>query len=343
MRRARVAWLLLALAHGPALSPVLAPALAATADYPPAEIDAARGAIAEYQRRNQKLHDVGWQLVRGNAAYCTRTTAAIGLQLQDLASFGAPDFVRAALHMQGDFAVQTSARGSPAARSGAFTANREIARIDSVDPNQWEAGERLHWQRIDRAHDWIDNALEAKGAITFTFADGTATTLAPVRVCATRFELVSDQKVARANGTRVFLGTDSPAFAYDEPVFAAIVAHELAHNLLRHRVWLDQHKRTQKNVRRAEREADRLIPWLLANAGYDPAAGVTFMQTWGPRHDGGLLRARTHDGWDERADFIAAELPRIKALMAQHGTADWSQHFARDAVIASDPEMARAD
>ena len=45
-------------------------------------------------------------------------------------------------------------------------------------------------------------------------------------------------------------------------------------------------------MRRTEREADRLMPWLLANAGYDPAAAARFWRQWGKKHDAGLLMVR---------------------------------------------------
>ncbi|MCP5392203.1 MAG: hypothetical protein H6920_11355, partial [Sphingomonadaceae bacterium] len=97
--------------------------------------------------------------------------------------------------------------------------------------------------------------------------------------------------------------------------------------ILRHPQWLSAHGRKRRDVRETEREADRMMPWLLANAGYDPQAAVRFMQRWGPKNDGGLLRKRTHDGWDERVDIIAAELPLIRAAMAGGGEADWTQRF----------------
>lgn len=306
-----------------------------------ADLSAERAAIERFQDIDQQFQDVGWQLVRGNAEFCQRTLPSIGLQLQDLASYGAPDIARAALQMGGDFAVQTAARGSPAAASGMFARNREITHIGTIDPNQWEVAERFDWKRLTRAHDWIDAALEQSGPVSFTFADGATIAPAPVAVCATRFEITGEGTLAVADGARVVFGIEFPGFAYPEEVFAGGVAHELAHNLLGHSDWLDVHGRKRSNVRRAEREADRLMPWLMANAGYDPAAAVVFMQTWGPRHDGGLLRKRTHDGWDERVALIEAELPTIRALLDSEGKADWRTHFQRDIIPQNDREIAR--
>ena len=91
------------------------------------------------------------------------------------------------------------------------------------------------------------------------------------------------------------------------------------------RLW-----RKRRAVRLTEREADRLMPWLLANAGYDPGAAHRFMVRWGKKHDPGVFRKRTHDGWDERAEFIAAEIPLVERLLKSEGHADWSRHFWRE-------------
>ncbi|WP_233999980.1 hypothetical protein [Porphyrobacter sp. TH134] len=292
---------------------------------------AERAAIAQFQDRDQRLQDVGWQLARANAAFCPRVVPGIGLQLQDMASYGVPAIARTALGLTGDFAVQTAARGSPAALTGAFARNREIIRLEGFNPNDWRAGRAMDWQRLARAHDHVDAMLTEHGGIAVTFADGETARVQPVDVCASRFELMGEGDRAVADGTRVVIGIGFPAFAYqEEPVFAALVAHELAHNVLGHDAWLDRVGRKPKFVRRIEREADRLVPWLLANAGYDPQAGAAFMIRWGSRHDSGLKLRTRHDGWDERAEAMAAEEPIIRALMARDGRADWAQHFRRE-------------
>ena len=289
-----------------------------------------RAAIEQFQSFDQRLQNVGWKLVRGNAEFCDRVIPSIGLQLQDMASYGSPSIARAALGLTRDFAVQTAARGSPAALSGALTANREIARLAWADPNEWEAGKRMDWQRLVTAHDLLDHSLERYRMVEIRFADGGKAIIEPVDVCATRFELMGSGERAVADGERVVIGIEFPAFAYEEPVFAGVVAHELAHNLLGHRAWLSNVGRKQRTIRRAEREADRLMPWIMANAGYDPAAAQEFMERWGPGNDGWIFRDRSHDGWDERAEFIAAEIPQIRAPMASEGKADWSVHFERE-------------
>ncbi|ODS60888.1 MAG: hypothetical protein ABS48_00480 [Erythrobacter sp. SCN 68-10] len=313
-----------------AVATAAAPLAEATAQTPRIDYAAERAAIGRFQDFDQRLQDVGWRLVRGNAAFCPRVIPAIGLQLQDMASYGRPDIARTALGLAGDFAVQTAARGSPAEETGAFARNREIVRLGQFDPNQWPAGKRMDWERVARAHDHVDALLTEHGGIAIGFADGGAQEVRPVSVCATRFELMGEGGTAVADGGRVVIGIDGPAFDYEEAMFAALVAHELAHNLLGHSAWLDRNGRGWRNVRRTEREADRLIPWLLANAGYDPAAAARFMGEWGPRYTARFLPAPTHDGWPKRLRAIEGELPLIAALREAEGHADWSRHFRRE-------------
>ncbi|TAD82169.1 MAG: hypothetical protein EAY70_03895, partial [Sphingomonadales bacterium] len=246
-------------------------------------------------------------------------------------SYGAPAIARAALGLKADFAVQTAARGSPAALSGAFTRNREVVLLERFNPNQWPAGAAMEWQRLARAHDHVEAMLTEHGGITIAFADGGEVRLAPVAVCASRFELMGESDRAVADGKRVVIGIGFPAFQYpEEQVFAALIAHELAHNVLGHDAWLDRNGRKAKLVRRTEREADRLVPWLLANAGYDPGAAVIFMTRWGSQHDAGLKLRSSHEGWDERAEAMAEEETTVAALMAREGKADWARLFRRE-------------
>lgn len=300
---------------------------------PPPAIDYSTelAAIARYQDADQRLQDVGWQLARANVDFCPQVVPSIGLQLQDMASYGAPDVARRTLGLTRDFAVQTAARGSPAAASGAFARNREIVRLEGFDPNGWPAGAAMDWQRLVWAHDHVEAMLTEHGGIAVGFADGGEARVQPVEVCATRFELMGEGRRAVADGARVVIGIEFPAFAYpEEQVFAALVAHELAHNVLGHDAWLDRNGRSARHVRRIEREADRLVPWLLANAGYDPAAGPDFMIRWGSQHDSGLRLRRRYDAWDERAARMEAEVPLVQALMEREGRADWATHFRRE-------------
>ncbi|MGV2494733.1 PDZ domain-containing protein [Pelagerythrobacter aerophilus] len=309
----------------PALALLLALAQPALAG--PRE-ESAVAALAALQQSDARLLAVGWRLATGNAAYCSDARPAIGLLLQDMAGYAEPETMRKAAGIAGPIAVQAVAPGSPAEAAG-LRANDEIVAIDGTVVAALPAAEEEDWRRLTRLHDAIGSSLAADGKVLVTLFDRGEVTLKGVPACPGRFEIIGGDGAA-AEGKRVVIGRKFVGLSYPEDEFAAAIAHEFAHNLLRHRVWLDTHGRKWKNVRATEREADRMMPWLLANAGYDPAAALRFMRRWGPDHGGGLFRKRTHEGWDERAETVEAEIALVQAVRAPDGRADWSRHFVRE-------------
>lgn len=289
-------------------------------------------ALAELVDRDRQLFAAGWRLASANAPFCQAAAPALGLSVLDAGGFGDPAKVRRQLGLSGDLAVSAVAEGSPAASAGLAAGDTLLAINGSILAERFPRA-RPAWKRLVDVTAALDAASSA-GPVALTFARAGAgertATLRGVPACPSRFEVLDSGGGAMAEGTRVIFGRRFPGFAYPEPEFAAAVAHELAHNLLRHRATLDAKGRSLGNVRLTEREADRLMPWLLANAGWEPEAALRFMERWGPRHDGGLFRNRNHEGWDERAEAIRAEVAKVKAAMANEGKADWGRHFTRE-------------
>lgn len=292
--------------------------------------DAVVNPFATFQEKEARLFGVGYRLAVSNAPFCANLQPTIGLVLHDALAYSDPDAVRRVLGLSGDIGVQAVAIGSPAHMAGLRT-NDTVLAIDDVPVMQIPVGE-AKWERAANLRDLIVTSL-TDGSVRISWVDNDNSiqlaSIAAEKSCASIFELQTGHDDAKADGARVLVGDSFAGFDYREDEFAAILAHEMAHNLLDH---LDTRKASGKRrslVRQTEREADRLMPWLLVNAGYDPAAAVRMMERWGPRHGGGLLRKRTHDGWDERRDLIAAELPRIARIRRQQpdGKADWSIHF----------------
>ena len=289
--------------------------------------------LSDLQARDTRLFAAGWRLVTGNAEFCDGVTSAIGLLLHDAAAYGRPADVRGEFGLSGDIGVLAVAPGSPADLAG-LAANDTLHSIDGLVLAEAFPPSDPAWQRLVDIKDALDARLTGGPVALEWNRQGGASgqsTLAGVPACASRFEVLASGAGAVADGARVLLGRDFPGFAYPQDEFAAAVAHELAHNLLHHRALLEPLGRPQALVRLTERDADRLMPWLLANAGYDPHAAARFMSRWGPRHGGGLLRKRTHDGWDERVEFIETEIAIVERLMAQDGAADWSRQFVPQA------------
>lgn len=146
--------------------------------------------------------------------------------------------------------------------------------------------------------------------------------------CATRFELsAEDEEQAYADGSlvQVTAGMGRYTDGQDDEL-AGVIAHEIAHNLLRHiprsqeagtpddyRRYLGRYARISRKM---EEEADRLAVWLLAVAGYDPEAPVRFWERFGPNNDSAHPFGRLHDPWRVRVASIQDELAIMRAAKA---------------------------
>ncbi|MEZ5695654.1 MAG: M48 family metallopeptidase [Sphingomonadaceae bacterium] len=329
MNARRASWLL---SGAVALATPLASQAPARAESAATLLQTDRAALSAQQREEARFHALAWRLVTGNAAFCANSAPAIGLVLQDVESFAAPARIRAATGIGGDIFVHVVVPGSPADKAG-LRVGDEILAIGSRPVSDFPSSQQERWRRQVALQDALDAGLAATGTAVLRWRRGSSVAkesrFLGQPACPSRFELRTDGDEAMAEGSRVVFGREFDGFSYPDDELAAAMAHELAHNLLRHRAWLATQGRRQSAIRLTEREADRLMPWLLANAGFEPEAAIRFMQQWGRKHDGGILRKRTHDGWDERVEAISAEVALVKAELASSGVADWSSRFQR--------------
>lgn len=292
-------------------------------------------ALAAMRERDQTLLDIAWKLTTANAPFCENANPAIGIMFLDTGSFPDPAEINEALEMDGNVLVQAVAKGSPAESSG-FAPLMPIIAIDDEITAWAPQVASPTWEYLRHLNQRLSDSLSDSGSVNMYYLGLTGISRTSLvkgaPACTASIEQRDGEDRAQADSTRIMIGSNFPGFAYPEEEFAAAIAHELAHIVLGHSAWLDEEGRNRRNVRRTEREADRLAPWLLANAGYDPLAAERFMRRWGPNHSGGLFRKRTHDGWDERADATAAEATLVTEAMEMHesGAADWQRHFTRD-------------
>ncbi|ABC64621.1 PDZ domain-containing protein [Erythrobacter litoralis] len=297
-------------------------AASASAWAPPAD-------FLELRAKDARVARIGFELATANAPFCDDKVPATGLLLHDMGAYADPQQMRSALGLTSDIAVQAVVPDSPAAEAGLAT-DDSIVSFDNVPVSALPSDENKRWFRLERLRQTMTEQLAESGTVSLALQGDEAITLRGVAACRSRFEVGPLGKRAVANGERVVIGDKFPGHEWPDELLAAVMAHELAHNVLRHRAWFDANGRQRKYVRLTEREADRLMPWLLANAGYEPSAAARFMETWGPAHSGGIFRKRTHDGWDERADMIAAEVALVEARLAAGEQADWKTHFRRE-------------
>lgn len=280
---------------------------------------------------------IGFRLATANAPLCDRLEPGLGLLLHTPSQYA--DDLRAAAkrHFQfdGPVGVEAVLAGSPAAAAGIAADDTLLgigaASFAAAEPNAETSTAALIRIADQLASQPADRPMEVRGR-----RDGHTylRTVDPVPACRTRFEVaIGPDFTAEADGEMVQVG--SRFFEqYPEDQVAAAIAHELAHNILRHRERLEAQGvsygmlsgfgRNVRYFRQTELEADILSVSLLANAGYDPNAAVRFWRAFGPEHAGGILRSRSHPGWRDR-------IATIERAIAELGT----ERPSRPAVLAS--------
>lgn len=270
-----------------------------------------------------RLAAIGHRLATANAPLCDRLQPATGIVVHAIAQYGPAERerARAAFGFESTVAVEAVVPGGPAARA-AVSANDSLV---SINGEQVLGGGQGIGDR-DRALDLMERGATTAPIVLTLRRDGAerTVTVAPTPACRARFELLLGRGTYAGADSRVVKLGEGFLERYTDEEVAVIVAHELAHVILRHADRLDaagvargllkEFGRNGRLFRRTEREADELGVHLLANAGYDPLAAARFWKTRGRDIDHGPFRARTHDSSAKRAETLEAVARSIAGL-----------------------------
>ena len=221
--------------------------------------------------------------------------------------------------------VSSIAPDGTAAQAGVIV-GMGIASIDGQVPVRYQ-GSTPTRRPLDLSERIVEAALgRGPVAVETVGSDGTTRRfeLTGRPVCRSRFEVsAEDEEQAYADGSIVQVTAGMAEYTKDsDDQLAGVIAHEIAHNVLRHIPRQSEagtpedyrrHLRRYASLSRAmEEEADRLAVWLLMAAGYDPAAPVAFWQRFGPGHDSAHPFGRLHDPWRERVAAVEDELALMR-------------------------------
>ncbi|OWK31953.1 beta-barrel assembly-enhancing protease [Sphingomonas mucosissima] len=311
---------------------VLSAAIAASIAVAPATPEAA--SLEVLRAIDLRLATIAHRLVTANAPLCWDTVPAIGLVIHAESQYDAASqaTAREAFGFTTPIAVEAVVPGSPAATAG-LRANDGLAAIGA---HTLVAGAR---QPSSADRDAALDVLERQATpvrVTMVRDGARRDVLIPAALgCRGRFEVVLGTKMtALSDGKVVQIGVRFFERYRDEET-AVIVAHELAHVILRHRVRLEaagvaggvlkELGRNAQLSQKVELEADALGVALLHNAGYDPASAARFWREHGGDIDGGLFRSRTHPATKRRIAAIeaaaaaipAGERPYVPPVLAQ--------------------------
>lgn len=286
-----------------------------------------------FRAMDARVATIGYRLATRNVDYCRERQPATGLILSDIALYPAGQRLAAARAYStsvatGPIFVAAVAKASPAYAAGLRTGHTVLAingePLATITP--LGDGDYARMAAIESAMPrWLDD-----GEITVSVASTSATTIVPVKsapACTSIFQVKASAKLgAAADGRYVQITAPLVDFAGEDDELAAVLAHELAHNILRHRSRLDaaninrgllqEFGRNARLTRATETEADRLSVWLLAGAGYDPMAAVSFWTRWNKERGKPLIASATHGRTSRRIAAIKkeiAEMVRAKA------------------------------
>lgn len=273
-----------------------------------------------------RMATIAYRLATANAALCREIVPVPGWAIHSLGQYdaGLRDAARASFGFEAPIAVEAVVAGAPAARAG-VAANDSLVAVNATAFAATAPGNAATSTARDAAAALIARQPPASPLRLTLARDGRRRDVAVAASpgCASQFEvLLGPGMDASADGRIVQIAVGFFERYTDDQV-AVVVAHELAHNILRHRARLDAAKvsrgllselgRNGRLFRRTETEADLLGMHLLRNAGYDPRSAVAFWRDHGGDIDGGVFRSRTHPASSARAQAIAAEIARIPA------------------------------
>ena len=288
-------------------------------------IAAPEAPLLALQSMDERVATVAHRLALANADICPRTMPLSGMLLHSLDQYPAGDrrLIAAVFGVGEQPAVLTLVRGSPADRAGLRTRDA-IHSIGGRAIPPARSGNKASYARVQAVEE-ILLASMAAGPVEIEFSrDGSrrSAILQPETGCLSRVQLVPSSKLnAKADGTYAQLTTGIVEQVRSDHELALVVAHEMAHNALGHRVRLDRQKVSRgvlrgldgsaAKIRQTETEADYLALYMLARAGYDPEVAAPFWQRVGPSGFLEMFSDGTHPG---RAARIAATARTIEEI-----------------------------
>lgn len=253
----------------------------------------------------QRLETVQFRLMRGAVDFCSgRTRPFYGLYVATERSFGVRmrGPARDAFGLDDRVKVLYVIAGSPAAVAG-LRPGATIVAVDGRPLPPGTAGTRA-----------LKTALDARGVAParLTLADGGAVALSPVETCDFDVTISSRRSLnAYAIGKRIVVTREMMWFARDDEL-ALVVAHELAHHVLRHA----DRAVPGANFKEIEAEADYVGLYIMARAGYAIERAPRFWRRLAANFPGAIGAAATHPATAYRYLVLRKTVREINAKIA---------------------------
>ncbi|MEK6636570.1 MAG: M48 family metallopeptidase [Pseudomonadota bacterium] len=296
-------------------------ALAASAAQATPETD--RAALLALQATDLRVASVAHRLSTANIAICPNQTPQLGFSLHALAQYGGT--FRAAAKITfglGDDPTILAIVPGSAAEVAGFAVGDALIGVGATRLGKPTASVKQSYDLVREAETALDNGPKTRPFKITIKRSGTeqAISINPKPGCVSRVVVEPGGKLnAYADGTYVKLTSGVAEYASDDGELAAIVAHEMAHNILAHQVLLDANGRSRANILETEIEADTFSVRLLAGAGYDPRVAARFWARFGKKTGAGIFATGTHLRTKARVALLeaAAKLSTNESQSAQ--------------------------
>lgn len=272
---------------------------------------------------------IGYRLAVANSLFCAPVEPILGFSVHSLAQYPA-DEQADARHVFGfdrHSLVLAVAPTSPAATAGLREGDALLA-VDGT-PVPASGRETGSYQTTQALLDRLE-ASAADGRLLLQVQRNSR----PITIeftldlgCPTRFFVSPGEGLqSKADGTYVQISAGMVRFASEDGQIAAVLAHEFAHNILKHRARLNaagirrgvlgQIGRSARLVRQTEEEADRLSVYLMENAGYSPDAIIAFWTKYRSAHPLSFMAAPTHGSPSDRITTVREEFLNMNNMKA---------------------------
>lgn len=288
-------------------------ALLLTAAAPAGQVEELRALVAI----DTRVAAIGDRLARSGP--CRDVLSSPGWVLQDIAQYSAG--LRPAARQALQLGELPTVVAMLPAQSASLRVGDEVVSVNG----QGIAAKARGYRRVEQVEGLVEQALASGPVDLVVRREGreVPVRIAPVPGCRSRFQLLTGRGLnAKADGRYVQVTGELVEFVRNDDELALVMAHELAHNILRHKDRLDAagvsrglfagFGKNRGRIRETELEADRLALYLMARAGYDVTVAPAFWERFGRKTVPGFLSDGTHPDARERVRRAEAEIARIR-------------------------------